>query len=214
MLKKSNKRRTKTKPKTKTRKQKLIQMIGCSLPKNVNKKVFLSKSCSNCGKKHKCNCSKRRYKGGAVGCGASGCPIAPYKMNSFKGGNCNVCSQSGGNLPKPFVNSAWEPPVNKWPGIDGVPNSRNYFLPYNTNNNPQQQMSMANAGYNTPNSMVGGKNKKSSKKGGGLIPQDLVNLGRDFSFNIKSTYNALNGYTAPVDPTPYKQLTRNNSFIL
>ena len=55
---------------------------------------------------------------------------------------------------------------------------------------------------NTKNSLVGGK------KGGGLIPQDFVNLGRDFSYNFKSAYNALNGYKSPVDPAPYKgQLT-------
>lgn len=56
------------------------------------------------------------------------------------------------------------------------------------------------------------------KRGGGLIPQDLVNLGRDFNFNLKSTYNTLNGYKAPVNPLPYKdQLTgalNNNRFML
>ena len=57
-----------------------------------------------------------------------------------------------------------------------------------------------------------------SKRGGGLIPQDLVNLGRDFTHNFKSAYNALNGYPSPVDPAPYKgQLTgalNNNRFML
>ena len=71
--------------------------------------------------------------------------------------------------------------------------------------------------------MVGGyrynkKSHSSSKTGGSLIPQDLVNLGRDFSYNFKTAYNALNGYKAPVDPAPYKgQLTgalNNNRFIL
>jgi hypothetical protein len=32
----------------------------------------------------------------------------------------------------------------------------------------------------------------------------MVNLGRDVSFNFKSAYNALNGYSAPVSPLPYK----------
>lgn len=50
---------------------------------------------------------------------------------------------------------------------------------------------------------------KNSSSGGGLIPQDLLNLGSDISFNVKSAYNALNGYSAPVNPLPYKdQLTR------
>jgi hypothetical protein len=53
------------------------------------------------------------------------------------------------------------------------------------------------------------KNSYSSVKGGGLIPQDLLNLGSDISFNVKSAYNALNGYSAPINPLPYKdQLTR------
>jgi hypothetical protein len=53
--------------------------------------------------------------------------------------------------------------------------------------------------------------------GGGLIPQDLVNLGSDFSYNFKSAFNALNGYSAPVDPTVYKgqfQQTLNNSNVI
>jgi hypothetical protein len=42
--------------------------------------------------------------------------------------------------------------------------------------------------------------------------QDLVNLGRDFTYNFKSAYNALNGYSAPVNPAPYRdQLTHNRS---
>jgi hypothetical protein len=210
MPKKSNKRTNKRK----TRKQTPVLMIGCSSSKKVNKKSrrnnkVLNKYCPKCGTKRKVNCYlNHSYKGGA-GCGSSGCPIAPLsiqKMNSLKGGTCQTCSniQLGGKIPPPFVpsNSAWGPSVHKWPSVDGVPNSRNYLSPYNTDNNPQQQMSMNNAGYKTQNSLVGGK------KGGGLIPQDFVNLGRDFSYNFKSAYNALNGYKSPVDPSPYKgQLT-------
>jgi hypothetical protein len=224
MPKKSNKRsnkRTRTRTRTKTRKQKPVLMIGCSSKKgnkksHRNNKVFLSlgnKSCPKCGTKchcgPKCKCPhncpgtcylNRRYKGGS-GCGSTGCPIAPLstrQMDQF-GGTCQTCS-IGGKIPPPFVppNSPWGPPVHKWPGVDGVPNSRNYLAPYNTDNNPQQQMSMTDAGYKTPNSLVGG----------GLIPQDMLNLGRDFSYNFKSAYNALNGYKPPVDPAPYKgQLT-------
>jgi hypothetical protein len=146
------------------------------------------------------------------------------------GGNCDgVCgqtqvlpAQSGGNfykqigaMPGPFVGKPWGGDL-KWPGMNGVGGDRNYFNPYNTNNDPQQQMSLNDAGYLTKNSMVGGyiyspkssSNSAKSKRGGGLIPQDLVNLGRDFNYNFKTAYNALNGYKAPVDPAPYKgQLT-------
>jgi hypothetical protein len=79
------------------------------------------------------------------------------------------------------------------------------------------------------NSIVGGKKRKQPKskrrnksmnklmKAGGLIPQDLVNLGNDFSFNLKSAYNAINGYKAPIDPLPYKdQLSHsmNNKILV
>ena len=47
-------------------------------------------------------------------------------------------------------------------------------------------------------------NKTKSLRGGGLIPQDLVNLGRGFMYNIGSAYNAVNGYKAPINPLPYK----------
>jgi len=155
------------------------------------------------------------------------------------GGNCGglcgqtpvIPNQAGGNffkpigaMPGPIVGSAWSP--NNLPGQNGIGGDRNYFKPYNTNNDPQQQMSMNDAGYLTKNSMVGGykygpKSDSSSskpKRGGGLVPQDLVNLGRDFTFNFKTAYNALNGYKAPVDPAPYKgQLTgalSNNRFMV
>jgi hypothetical protein len=171
--------------------------------------------------------------------------IDPLKPDSYQpiigigqnGGNCGgvcgqipVVTQSGGNffkqigaMPGPEVGKAWGPNL-KWPGMNDVGGDRNYLKPYNTNNDPQLQMSMNDAGYLTKNSMVGGYRYKEtpssakSKRGGGLVPQDLVNLGRDFSYNFKTAYNALNGYKAPVDPAPYKgQLTgalNNNRFML
>jgi hypothetical protein len=153
------------------------------------------------------------------------------------GGNCNVCGQIPvipqrgginyrpiGPMPGPLVGHPWGPPFSKWPGVDGIGGDRNYFKPYNTNNDPQQQMTMNDAGYTTLNSKVGGskynkiKHSIKSKKGGGFLPQDLVNLGRDFTYNVKSVYNTLNGYNAPVNPAPFKdQLTgsiNSNRFIL
>lgn len=149
------------------------------------------------------------------------------------GGTCGACGQtqvlpqSGGSvykpigpIPGPEVGNNWS--INNLPGQKGIGGDANYFKPYNTNNDPQLQMSMNDAGYLTKNSMVGGyrydkKSDSASKRGGGLIPQDLVNLGRDFSYNFKTAYNALNGYKAPVDPAPYKgQLTgalNNNRFF-
>jgi hypothetical protein len=192
------------------------------------------------------------------------------------GGTCTACAQipvqpqSGGNffkpigpMPGPFVGSSWGASISKWPGVNDVGGDRNYLKSYDANNNiigedPQLQMSMNDAGYNSIYSKVGGyrydskpstsssssssstlssesetnsksnsksksksnsksKSKTNSLKGGGLVPQDLVNLGSDFTFNLKSAYNAFNGYKPPVDPLPYKgQLTNlyNNGRVL
>jgi hypothetical protein len=45
---------------------------------------------------------------------------------------------------------------------------------------------------------------KKYKKGGGIIPQYLLNLGEEVGFNVKSAYNALNGYPSPTSPLPYQ----------
>lgn len=154
------------------------------------------------------------------------------------GGTCEACgqtqlipnSQSGGNffkpagpMPGPIVGSKLT--QNNLPGEKGIGGDANYYKLLNINKDPSTQLSMNDAGYLTKNSMVGGYryDKKSSasassKRGGSLIPQDLVNLGRDFSYNFKTAYNALNGYNGPVDPSPYKgQLTgtlNNNRFMV
>jgi hypothetical protein len=66
-------------------------------------------------------------------------------------------------------------------------------------------------------------NKKKNicrKKGNVILFPSHSNIEetRDFNFNLKSTYNTLNGYKAPVSPLPYKeQLTgalNNNRFML
>jgi len=66
------------------------------------------------------------------------------------------------------------------------------------------------------NKTNGVKNKtngvKKNKKGGTMsnfISQDFVNLGRQFQYGLGSTYNAIRGYAAPVNPLPWKdQLTK------
>jgi len=157
------------------------------------------------------------------------------------GNSCTTCGVlKGGNfyklaspIPGPFVGSSWSPSIKDWPTMSGISGDSNYNKSYNANNNiiaqdPQLQMSLNDAGYNTLNSMVGGYNyrkkhashsssssKSNTIKGGGVIPQDLVNLGSDFTFNLKSAYNALNGYKAPMNPLPYKdQLSQNSINIV
>jgi len=154
---------------------------------------------------------------GQVGgtCGST-CGLPPMQAGVGQAG----VGQAGGAfykpgppMPGPIVGNAWGASFNKWPGIDGISGNRNFLKSYDTIKNnivtkdPQQQQLTADidAGYKTLASMIGGyKYKTREKKGGGLIPQDLVNLGQDFTYNLKSAYNTLNGYNAPVNPLPYK----------
>ena len=39
--------------------------------------------------------------------------------------------------------------------------------------------------------------------GGGIFPQDLVNIGNNLMYNIGGAYNTFAGYPAPVNPMPY-----------
>lgn len=223
-------RKTNKKYKRKTQKKhNMLVMVGCSKSKTCrhkHKKTLGKHVCHNCGpncgcgKNCKCpspcpgDCNKSSIFGGS-GCGSSGCPIAPLHMN---GGTSFY--KPGPPIPGPFVGNNWGTNINKWPGVDGIGGNRNY-LEFNnkTYNDPSYHQSLNDTGYKTMSSLVGGyKYKKPSKKGGSsLVPQDLVNLGRDVSFNFKSAYNALNGYPSPVDPAPYKgQLTgqlNNKLFI-
>lgn len=168
--------------KHKTMKQKLWHMKGCA--KNHS---HLLKRCKSCG------------------------------WTSQMGGNsgCNACQlqQQGGSfykpaapIPGPFVGDPWTTKVDGWPGVNGVGADRNY-LEYNLYHKDPQTMMVVNGGRKRT---ISKKNKR-MKKGGGLIPQDLVNFGRSVSFNVGSAYNALNGYPAPVNPLPYKDQLPNNN---
>ena len=182
------------------RKQRLIYQKGCSSSRRHLKGG--AKCCSkHCSKHCKCDCHTH-LKGG------SNDTIAPLKMS----GGCSGCmSQSGGGtVPAPLVGNSWTPQVSGWPGVDGVDSSRNYLA----NNlydkfDPQTMMQL-------DSTQIGGSKKKAFRRrrsrkqcGGNLIPQQLTNLGRDLSFNFKSTYNAMNGYSAPVDPRPYMDQFRS-----
>lgn len=149
-------------------------------------------------------CSKWKKMKGGRGCGPFGCPIAPYAFK-YKGG------QQGGSfykppapIPGPFVGTSWTPSIRGWPGVNGI-SSDNNFLAQNLYDNGDPQTMMQLGGSKI------GKNKHQTVKGGGLVPQDLVNLGRDMSFNFKSAYNALNGYTAPTNPLPYRDQLNHDS---
>ena len=158
-------------------------------------------------------CSKRVKRGGGCGCGS---PFGGQGL-AMKGGNngCPACLVKGGSTLSPypaqpaFVGANWKGDISNWPGVagqDGVTNhyALNKYIPYD----PQTQVMQERAGSLFLGKYIGGgknKSKKMTKKrGGGLIPQDLVNFGRTFTYGLGSAYNAVNGYQQPVNPLPYK----------
>lgn len=102
---------------------------------------------------------------------------------------------SNGMWPDGLTGSAWGSRVSQWPGVDGISGDRNYLLHNDYKVDPQTE------GVINGRALSGGKSRK--RRGGGLIAQDLVNLGRQAMFGLGSTYNALAGYQAPSNPMPY-----------
>lgn len=195
--------------KNKSKKQRLYNMKGCS------KKT------------------KTRKQSGGYGCGAYGCPLAPFSWKQMQqrggqyadvmhgapilgtaqtGGTCGACNASvmqGGSfykppapMPGPFIGGNWTPSIGGWPGVDNISYNRNYLA--NNLYDAGDPQTMMKLGGKRMNKRHKGKGKSMNKRGGGLIPQDLVNLGRDVLFNFKSADNILNGYKAPVSHLPYK----------
>lgn len=143
-------------------------------------------SCPSCalglmvgGSKHRTDCKCRKCKG-------------------MRGG-------SGVSYANGLIGKEWTPNVGGWPGVDGVPGNRNHYA-LNTYGNGDPQTSMVDVGANPPFlNIKGGKTRK--QKGGTLsnfLTQDLINLGRQFQFGMGTAYNALAGYSAPVNPLPWK----------
>jgi len=165
--------------------------------------------------------SRRNKKGGCTSC----------PLQQMQKGGCGSCAspvllQNGGShlpsMPSALVGAPWTPEISGWPGVagqDGVTNnySMNNYKPFD----PQTQVMSERAGPLFLGEYTGGKRSGSKrsgskrrgskrrrgrkgKKGGGIIPQDLVNFGRTFTYGLGSAYNSINGYAAPVSPLPYK----------
>jgi hypothetical protein len=121
----------------------------------------------------------------------------------------------GGPSLGPIVGEPWGPKVSQWPGVDGISGNRNWLHYNNYPTDISRQMKLggkrnttSNSSSSSSNSSSEGSTSSSSLYGGGILPQDLVNLGSNAAFNFQSAYNAINGYAAPTNPLPYKdQLT-------
>jgi ribosomal protein S6E (S10) len=115
--------------------------------------------------------------------------------------------QSGGSANGALVGSPWTPKIADWPGVGGKDGQTNYFSMNKYHVDPQTEtISERNQITYTPQN--GGTRRR---KAGGLIPQDLVNLGRSMVYGVGSAYNSLNGYATPVNPLPYKDQLVNTA---
>ena len=198
---KSRKSRKQTR---KIRKQKLWKMKGCA---RSHKKSFF--------------CGKKSSRGGGCGCGAlslgggsaqrgggCGCGVPPLMGGSPMGAPMMGGMKMGGSDPA-LIGPAWTGAVSTWPGVAGVDGQTNNFAlnSYPAPVDVQTQSISERDGSIFPPENVkylakGGR--RSIKRGGGFLPQDLVNMGRSVTYGFGSAYNALNGYPAPVDPLPFK----------
>jgi hypothetical protein len=166
-----------------------------------------------------CGCGTSPMVGGKKGGMCPACALALLGGGKHRNGcRCRSCKgkekgMKGGNAGIPYPNglvgTPWTPNVSGWPGVDGVAGDSNYY-PINTyNNDISRQMAV-----NPP--LIGGRNKhvkKMKQRGGTLsnfLGQDLLNLGRQFQFGVGSAYNALAGYSAPVNPLPWKDQFHSN----
>lgn len=130
------------------------------------------------------------------------------------GGSCGCQKQQGGKTlePQGLAGEPWGTRPALWPGVDGIGGNRNYLAHNNYKVDPQT--AIINVGPNPP-FLYGGRRKKRTnrrtkrrrQRGGNLsnlLSQDFINLGRQIQYNMGSTYNAINGYSAPKPVLPWQ----------
>lgn len=185
-----------------------------------------------------CGGSCGLLKGGSCGLlkGGCGCGLLSGGGKHRSGCKCSECKgkgkgQKGGNglpfgtglpemspilAPSGLTGSTWGADF-KWPGTNNVGGDYNH---YSLNKYAPVDISrqMQDIGAQPPFlGMGGGKKNKSKKQRGGSLSnflyQDLVNVGRQFQFGLGSTYNALSGYSAPVNPMPWQQPGLSNPSV-
>jgi hypothetical protein len=211
----------KTKQQRKTRRQRIYKMKGCSSGGSSDN-PFLGKG----GYTNTNAINKTIPNTGPVSIGGLGTPFlnpqglqrggtcSSCSLPFFKGGSahrigckCSLCKMKGGNqgipYPNGLVGSPWTPAADGWPGVQGSGN----YIPPNTYKTDVQTSIISHGGK---------RNKTQRKQRGGTLSnfmtQDLVNLGRQFQFGVGSAYNALAGYSSPVNPLPWKGQLNNSSF--
>jgi len=136
-----------------------------------------------------------------LACKCSSCKAK--RGGNMKGGNPGIPYPDG------LVGSPWTGGVAGWPGVDGIQGDRNYLAHNDYKTDISRQMIATGA---NPPFSIGGKGRARKQRGGTLsnfLGQDLINLGRQFQFGLGSAYNALSGYSSPVNPMPWKDQLSN-----
>jgi hypothetical protein len=169
-----------------------------------------------------CGCGVLPFMNGGNGKHREGCKCSSCKMKSgaMKGGGGCTTGNNGILYPNGLVGKPFVDPSNL-PGAKGISGDANYYSNNTYNNDVSRQM--IDVGANKPFlgflGVKGGRNSKTMslkntrKQRGGdfsnFIGQDIINLGRQFTYGLGSAFNALNGTPGPVNPLPWKgQLTQ------
>lgn len=138
------------------------------------------------------------------------------------GGGCN-CAQTGGTgapteaaligkglIPNGLTGQPWT--ATNWPGSTNISGNNNH---YSLNKYIQDPQTIGVIDERTTSNLIpklllkGGSKKRKhramrrSKRAGGLLPQDLVNLGRSIYWNGASSQNIMDGYKPPANPLPW-----------
>jgi hypothetical protein len=151
-----------------------------------------------------CSMCNGLQRGGSCG----SCGACNLKMGMMQNGG--ACSNNGIPYPNGLAGSAWS--INNLPGTS-LPGDANHYKFNPQIDNPQTQMVANGASSPFP---IGGRRRRGTRrnqKGGNFdnfMYQDLVNLGRQFSYGLGSAYNTIAGYPAPVNPLPWKGQFPNN----
>jgi hypothetical protein len=203
--------------KNRTKTQKLYNMKGCSNKKRTGKQRGGGCGCSllsgGRSRRHKkimaypaANSASQTafakdylaYTGKQNGGGVIN-PALPYGPINNYGGARQMRGGGSGKWPDGLTGSAWGAKTSELPGMNGVSGDRN-FLQYNKHIpvDPQTQ------GVINSRAMSGGGKRRGQRGGANFFTQDLVNMGRQVLFGAQSSYNALGGYTAPVNQMPWK----------
>lgn len=159
-----------------------------------------------------CGCSnpffgdKKQYGGcGGTCVTAAAVTLLGGKKHRQKGGNCG-CSLIGGKRRKythkhkggatPLVGGPWTEKIDNWPGVSGEAGVTNHYKLNSYNNDIQTAMLPARGGARR-------------KRGGSgitkILPDAIVNIGRDIGYGVGSAYNNIKSIEEPVNPTPYEQ---------